>query len=118
MKVCICGSRNITDYELLKQCVIDSKFEITSIISGGAKGVDQLAIQYAKEFNIPWVEYLADWATHGRSAGIIRNKQMVDKAEGVIALWDGLSSGTANSISYAQKTEKPLFIWSPHRVNI
>ena len=49
MKVVIAGSRHFIDYEYVRDCVNDSKLDITEIISGGASGVDFLAIMYAKE---------------------------------------------------------------------
>lgn len=38
-----------------------------------------------------------------------RNEWMVDNAEGVVALWNGLiGGGTANCIAYAQKVGRPI----------
>ena len=59
MKVLICGGRDYSNYQDLK-AVLD-KFFITEIISGGARGADSLAIQYAKARRIPYREYPADW---------------------------------------------------------
>ena len=78
MKVIIAGSRNIVDYEVVKEAIEESQFTIKKVVSGGAKGVDALGERYADEMNIPLVIFFADWNTHGRSAGPIRNKKMAE----------------------------------------
>ena len=53
--------------------------------------------------NLPLQIYRADWETHGRAAGPIRNRKMAENASALIALWDGASRGTKNMIETAQK---------------
>lgn len=109
MKVIIAGSREITDYGEVCEAIRNSHFIITEIISGGARGVDSLAITYAKNNNIPLVVYNAEWDLYGKAAGHIRNKLMADKADALIALWDGHSRGTKNMITQAYG--KGLFVY-------
>lgn len=109
MKVIIAGSRNIVDYEVVKEAIEESQFTIKKVVSGGAKGVDALGERYADEMNIPLVIFFADWNTHGRSAGPIRNKKMAENADALIAIWDGRSRGTKNMIETAQKMK--LFVY-------
>ena len=80
---------------------------ITEVISGGAKGADQLAERYAKENGIKLTVIKADW-TKGKEAGPLRNQQIIEAAEQVLALWDGQSKGTADTIRRAKKLQKPL----------
>lgn len=103
MNVAIVGSRSFPYYGLLKHYV--DFLEPTHIISGGAAGADRLGAQYAKEKGIPLTEIIPDWSL-GKGAGFMRNKNIVDAGEYVIAFWDGESHGTANSIELAQKANK------------
>lgn len=110
-KIVVCGSRTVTDYDLLKRTLdrlVDKNND--TIISGGAKGVDQLAEKYAKENNISCEVIKADWKNLGKSAGMRRNIVMINKANKVIAFWNGLSPGTNNSIDYAKKQNKLMEI--------
>lgn len=106
MIIGIVGSRGFNDYELM--CDVLKMFKITKIISGGAKGADSLAKKYAKEHNIPIIEYLPDWNKYGKSAGYIRNQDIVSNSEVIIAFWDMKSKGTKHSIDIATKMYKPL----------
>ena len=102
MKLAIVGSRNICDIDISKY-ILEKPSEI---ISGGAKGIDTLAAQYAKRNGIPLTEFLPDYEKYGRAAPIVRNKQIVSSADVVLALWDGKSRGTLSSINYAKKLGK------------
>jgi len=99
--VIIAGSRGITDYSIIEAAVIQSGFEITRVVSGTARGVDQLGEKYAQLHNFPVDKYPADWNTHGKRAGYLRNKQMADNADALIAIWDGVSKGTKHMIEIA-----------------
>lgn len=104
MKVAVIGSRSITSYPLEK--VIPS--DVTEIISGGARGVDALAREYALAHGIPLTEIRPDYARYGKSAPLRRNEEIVARADLVIALWDGQSSGTAHVINQCKKIGKPF----------
>jgi hypothetical protein len=108
MKVAVVGSRNFQDYDLLKQIL--AEYEITEIVSGGAKGADSLGEKYAKEHNLPIEIFKPDWKRLGRGAGPARNKTIVENADFVIAFWDGVSKGTQSSINIAKKLNKALRI--------
>lgn len=114
MRIAIVGSRKIKDFNLLVDVVRDSKFIITEIVSGGAPGVDTLAYMYATARDIPYTEFTAKWNQHGRGAGFLRNKEIVDYADAVIAIWDGKSKGTLHTIKLAQDANKPIYIWKPY----
>jgi len=108
MNLAIVGSRNFKNMELMSEHI--HALQPTNIISGGAKGADTLAKQYAQEHGINIIEHKPDWKQFGRGAGIIRNKTIVESAEHVLAFWDGKSLGTKNSIHYAKKLNKPLTV--------
>jgi len=113
MKTIIAGGRDFKDYYLLKKRVDyyrEHKGQITKIVSGGANGADELGERYATEYNIPLEIFLADWDKHGRAAGPIRNRQMAEYADVLIAVWDGQSKGTKNMIDQMNKLKKPVYI--------
>lgn len=109
-QVIIAGGRDFANYELLcRKC--DQFFQNkkpTAIISGMARGADALGARYACEHRIPVLEFPADWEGLGRRAGIVRNLQMLDTADAVVAFWDGVSRGTRHTIQEAKKRGLPL----------
>jgi len=114
VRVIIAGSRSITDYAIVEKAVIVSKLSPTLILSGAARGVDQLAIRYADRNGLPVELYPAEWEKHGKRAGYIRNEQMAKHATALIAIWDGQSRGTWHMINIAKAKNLPTYI---HRVN-
>lgn len=102
-RLIIAGSREFTDYARLKYEMSKIvSFNVTQIVSGGARGADTLGERYAKEHGIPFVVFKADWDTHGRSAGYKRNVQMAENADRLLAFWDGESKGTKHMIDIAK----------------
>ena len=106
MKLLIIGSRGILDFDLAPY--INSRVEL--IISGGADGVDSLAEKFADKHKISKLILYPKYEKYGKAAPIKRNHQMVDLADCVLAIWDGCSKGTANTIRYAQKLKKELTV--------
>jgi len=99
MKTIIASCRDFSDYNLLEsEC---DKHAITEVVSGRASGADELGEFYANDRAIPIKYFPAQWGQYGTSAGPIRNGQMADYAEALIAFWDGKSKGTANMIKQA-----------------
>ena len=111
MKVVIAGSREVTDFELLENVVERSGYQIVSIISGCARGVDTLGIQWASKYNKNVVRMPADWNKHSKAAGHIRNAEMAEVADAAIIIWDGKSSGTRNMIENMKRLRKPYYLW-------
>ena len=102
MKLAIVGSRNFHNYLLVENC-IDNYIKTTNIspsliISGGASGVDALAEQYAKNKNIEIQVFPADWKTHGKKAGPMRNSLIVEAATHIITFPSKDSVGTYDTI--------------------
>ena len=110
MKLAIVGGRDFDDYERLKAVVDRVKTPITLIVSGSAAGADSLGEKYAREHSIPTLIHKADWAKHGKRAGFLRNIDIINDADCVIAFWDKISKGTASSIELARKHNKPTHI--------
>lgn len=106
-RVIIAGCREFNDYEFLRQKCdnILSKVRQTHsvvIVSGTARGADQLGERYAAERGYQVRRFPADWDRHGKAAGPIRNALMADSADALIAFWDGMSRGTKNMIDTAK----------------
>lgn len=110
MKVAIIGSRNFTNYNLLRKTLIERNMDIEKVVSGGASGADRMGERFADEFNIKKEIYLPDWKKYGKSAGLVRNKNIVDNSDVVFAFWDGESKGTLHSINIAKKALKEVVI--------
>lgn len=114
MKIIIAGSRIITEYSFVKEAVIDSGVwsrygRRIEIVSGMANGVDTLAVEFAERNNLTLHKFPAKWKEYGKRAGYMRNVEMAEFADGLIAIWDGKSRGTKHMIDIA--TEKDLFVY-------
>ena len=90
MKVGVIGSRGLTVNNLGKYLPEDT----TEIVSGGAKGIDTCARDYALTHDIKLTEFLPEYNKYGRRAPLKRNLQIIEYADVVIAFWDGKSKGT------------------------
>jgi len=108
MIVAVIGSRSFNDYNKVVDTL--SKIDISVVISGGAVGADKLGERYANENEIPTKIFLPDWEKYGKSAGFIRNTQIIEEAELGVAFWDMESTGTKDSISKAEKLGKKVLI--------
>lgn len=101
MKVAVIGSRGI--------CVSDLKKylpeQTTEIVSGGAKGVDASAKEYALSHGVKLTEFLPDYKKYGRGAPLKRNITIIEYADIVIAFWDGQSRGTKHVIDNCKKAK-------------
>ena len=100
MKIAVIGSRNLKVENLEKYLPADC----TEIVSGGAKGIDECAAKYANAHDIKLTEFLPQYEKYKRGAPIVRNKQIVDYADLVLAFWDEKSKGTESVIRYCEKT--------------
>jgi hypothetical protein len=113
MRVIIAGGRDFNKYGLLKRkCnnILQNREDI-EIVSGKQKTVDKdgneygadfLGEKYAKEKGYKVTPFPADWKNNGKAAGFMRNEQMAEYADCLIAFWDGKSRGTADMIERAK----------------
>jgi hypothetical protein len=113
-RILVCGGREYNDRERVRN-ILDAVLEgIRSagkdavIIHGNARGADLLADQYAREKSLKVLSFPADWGTHGKKAGFIRNKQMLDegKPDAVIAFPGG--NGTRMMVGLAKRYGIPV----------
>lgn len=104
MKIAIIGSRNISSIDIGKHLTTPP----TLILTGGARGVDTLAAEYATTHGIELRILKPDYKAHKRGAPIRRNELLVQQCDQVLAFWDGSSRGTQFVIDYARKHGKPV----------
>ncbi len=104
MKLLIVGSRSIENFDLSPYISAD----VDAIISGGACGIDSLAEQYADLHRLTKYILRPRYDLYGRAAPLKRNEQMVDMADSVLVIWDGVSKGAQYTLKYAKKKNKQI----------
>lgn len=125
MIIAVVGSRDFKDMQLVS-VYVKALDPGTKVISGGARGVDRIAIEAAKRAGLPWEEYPADWnnidhpdavvkerpdgSKYDASAGFRRNTMLAELADKVVAFWDGSSGGTMDTVKKAKKFGKEVVI--------
>ena len=111
MKVAVIGSRNLFVRDLSKYLPEG----VTEIVSGGAKGVDTSAKEYANANGIPLKEFLPNYAAFGKNAPLVRNIEIIEYADVVLAFWDGKSRGTSFVIDNCKKKNIPVKVFLPEK---
>lgn len=118
----VTGSRDWTDVDSIRAAVVAAELHLwvnwddhdtVTLISGGARGADQMAEEYARQNDWSIEQHLPDWEAHGKRAGILRNVEMLDSGvDLVIAFHKNASRGTAHAIDEARKRGITTRIWS------
>lgn len=106
MKLAIVGSRNIN------KIVIDDYIPdgVDEIVSGGAKGVDTLAREFAKRKGLKIIEFLPKYNLYEKCAPIKRNEEIAQYSDEAIAFWDGKSKGTQYTVKCFEKLGKKVTV--------
>jgi hypothetical protein len=110
MKVIIAGSRSCNDYNLVRKAIKDSGFDITEIVSGCAPGIDTVGMDIANEYHIPVKRFPANWNRYGKGAGLIRNIEMAEYADALVALPGPNSVGTIDMIAQARLKGLKIYV--------
>ena len=106
MKLAIIGSRTCPPVDIEQYL----KYIPDTIVSGGAKGADTYAREFAQKHNLKLIEFLPEYNKYGRTAPLVRNKLIIDECDCVLAFWDGQSRGTKFTLDYAKEKGKPIKI--------
>ncbi len=106
MRVAVIGSRGLVVEDLERYL----PKETTEIVSGGARGVDASAREYALRHGLKLTEYLPEYGKYGRAAPLKRNITIIENADLVVAFWDGASRGTKYVIDNCKKRKIPVEI--------
>lgn len=107
MRIAIIGSRGLNVDDFGKYLPKDT----TEIVSGGAKGVDACAREYALIHGLKLTEYLPEYSRYGRAAPLRRNISIIENADRVLAFWDGSSRGTKHVIDNCKKRNIPVEVY-------
>ncbi len=110
-KCILAGGRDFNNYSLLEQkcdLILKDKKDI-EIVSGTAKGADEMGEIYAAYKRYKVKRFPANWDLYKKAAGFIRNKEMAEYSDALIAFWSG-SRGTENMIELMKKMDKPYRI--------
>lgn len=110
MKVCVLGSRHVTDADVVAWAIWESGYHVTELVSGCAPGADSLGIAWALERGTLIKRFPAKWREQGRAAGPIRNKAMARYADAFVVVWDGKSRGTADMLRQIHLQNKPYHL--------
>ncbi len=107
----VCGSRSFNKYELLRPLLdgLKLKYGFITIVTGGATGADSMAESWARYSKVNFIVYKPDW-TLGKHAGFLRNKQIAEKCDELIACFvKGLPcKGTHHTVQLATDLAKPV----------
>jgi hypothetical protein len=107
MKLAVIGSRDFTEYDFFKEkleYLTQNIEEDIVYVSGGCKNsADELIKKYCKENNYELIEFLPDYKQYGKAATHIRNSQIVEFSDALIAFFNGSSPGSKSTISKAKK---------------
>lgn len=106
MKVAVIGSRDLYVADIGSHLPAGC----TEIVSGGARGVDTCAARYARDLGLKLTVFLPDYESYGKRAPLIRNREIVNYADRVVAFWNGTSHGTQYVINYCRETNTPCDI--------
>ena len=111
----VAGGREFNDYQLLSERLIliaDTYLEekLITIVSGAARGADKLGEQFASTHGVRCISLPADWNRYGKRAGFLRNEQMAGMSQGLLAFWDGKSTGTEHMITTAHDRGLDVFL--------
>lgn len=106
MKVIIAGGRDFNNLQMMEDEIAKLGIDITEVVCGEARGADTLGAEWANRHGITVSYFPAHWDELGKAAGAIRNHQMGDYADYLIAFWDGKSHGTRDMINYMEQIGK------------
>jgi hypothetical protein len=109
LQVAIVGSRSfpfeqspVRCVEAVGQALLETRWPVAEIVSGGADGVDTAAAALADLGDIPLTVLEPDWEAYGKAAGPRRNSRIVERADAVLAFWNGTSPGTRDTLAKAR----------------
>ena len=106
MKLAVIGSRDL----IIDDLEYYLPEEVTEIVSGGAKGIDTCAREYANANGLKLTEFLPEYKKYGRGAPLLRNIEIIDYADEVLAFWNGTSRGTKYVIDQCKKKNKKVTV--------
>lgn len=95
-------------------CLGISTYDNIEIVSGTARGADRMGEEWANLYGVNVKQFPADWDKHGKAAGPIRNAEMAEYGDVLIAFWDGESRGTKGMIDLAKKKGLKVIVYQSY----
>ena len=102
-RLIVAGDRTFGNYGVVADAIEEQLGTFDEIVSGGARGVDTLGEQWANNHGVKLTVFKAEWNKFGKAAGVIRNRQMAEYADSLLAFLKPTSKGTKNMITVATK---------------
>lgn len=115
-RIAVVGSRNASS-EMLNEVALFVGWlpRGTTVVSGGAYGVDSEAADCALSCSLSTEELFPQYQRYGKRAPLVRNEEIARRCDGMVAFWDGKSRGTMHAVNCARRLGKPVWIWEvPH----
>lgn len=119
MKLAVVGSRGYIDKDFIYKILNEYMKEgMDTIISGGANGVDTIAANFAKDYNLTLIEIIPDWNKYKNKGKVAfeRNTEIWKLADEGVAFWDGISKGTTHSFKIAKQQGKTLVVFKQQSI--
>jgi len=107
MRVLVCGGRNFNNHRAVYEALDQLNPKPTVIIHGDCSGADRLADNWADARGVTTSVYPADWAKHGKVAGLVRNEQMLMEPPDLVLAFPG-GNGTADMVARAKDANVPV----------
>ena len=111
MRLGIVGPRDLyVSIELIHEAISRLDINPDCIVTGDATGIDACAVRYAKSHGLPYDDKKADWNKHGKSAGPIRNREVVKESDVILAIFDRSTDGTNSTRRIAEEMDVPVYL--------
>ena len=110
MRVLVCGGRDYANWDKIRDTLdaLHMKRDITHVITGASNGADSLADRWARWRAVAQTQFPARWLMHGKAAGPMRNKRMLDEGRPDLVVAFPGGKGTVDMIRQARAAGVPV----------
>lgn len=97
-RVLVFGGRDFAERDFAFSWLtwLHAHFRFEVLIQGEARGADLIGKSWAQTNGVPTLDFPADWDGLGKSAGILRNKQMLEVGRPTLGVGFAGGRGTAD----------------------
>lgn len=111
MKVAFVVSHRCEDETDAGAALLASGFKIKELVVNGMHPADEWGTHWANLNKVKWRRFMAQWGLYGDQAGAIRNKEILEYADALVAVYDGANEGVFNMIKQAQAKGIPVYVY-------